>query len=303
MRNNIFGYIFILFIIVILGFAIYRGKIQNKKVDNNKDSTSQTSQEVEKGTEMTLAISDFDTINPIITNNRKVQDIDKIIYEPLVGVSEDFKLEYILASECAKVSNNTYVIKLRQGVKWSDGTKFTSDDVKFTIDRLKENQKSIYSNNVNSIKEVDIIDNYTLRIILSQDINNFIYYLNFPILSNSYYTGEDFWSTSKNIAPITTGEYKISDVTGNTIILEKNETWWNKEQKPTINKITINLYSTVAELYNGFKMGSVDFITTENSSYKEFIGTIGYDLEEVEGRNAVFLALNTRKWYIIRHKC
>ena len=29
MKNNIFGYVFVLFIIVIMGFAIYRVKIQN----------------------------------------------------------------------------------------------------------------------------------------------------------------------------------------------------------------------------------------------------------------------------------
>lgn len=294
MRNNIFGYIFILFIIVILGFAIYRVKIQEKDEKNEEQSQNQSVKDIQKGREMTLAISEFDTINPIITKNKKVQDIDKIIYEPLIGVTEDYKLEYILATECAEISNNTYVIKLRQGVKWSDGTKFTSDDVKYTIDRIKENGDSVYSQSIKWVEEVDIIDNYTLRVILSRNVNNFMYYLNFPILSNSYYAGEDFWNTSKNTAPITTGRYKISEVTSNTIILEQNETWWNKNEKPTINKITVNLYSTVAELYNSFKMGSIDFITTQNPSYQNYIGTIGYDLTEVEGRNVTFLALNTK---------
>lgn len=294
MRNNIFGYIFILFIVIILGFAIYRVKIQEKDNKGEEQINSKSIKEIQKGTEMTLAISEFDTINPIITNNKKVQDIDKTIYEPLIGITEDYKLENILATECAKISNNTYVIKLRQGVKWSDGTKFTSDDVKYTIDRLKENSKSVYSTSVKSIEEVDIIDNYTLRVILSKDVNNFLYYLNFPILSSSYYAEEDFWNTTKNTAPITTGRYKIAEVTSNTIILEKNDLWWNKNEKHTIEKITINLYSTVAELYNSFKMGSIDFITSENPSYQDYIGTIGYDVFDVEGRNAVFLALNTK---------
>lgn len=294
MRNNIFGYIFVLFIIGILGFAIYKVKVQNGDDEDFKGTSVTSSQEVQKGTEMTLAISEFDTINPIITNNRKVQDIDRIVYEPLIGITDDFKIEYILAVECANISANTYVIKLRQGVKWSDGTKFTSDDVKYTIDRLKENQNSVYSKNVSSIQEVDIIDNYTLRIILSQDIKNFEYYLNFPILSNSYYVGEDFWNTSKNTAPITTGRFKIFEVANNTITLEKNPMWWNKSEKSTIDKITINLYSTVAELYNAFKMGSIDIITTENPSYQAYIGTIGYDTTEIEGKEAIFLALNTK---------
>lgn len=297
MKNNFFGYVFIIFIIFIMGFAIYRVKIQ--KADKNEKegaSSSTITQEVEKGTEITLAISEFDTINPIITSNKKVQDIDQLIYEPLIRITEDYHLEYILASECAKNANNTYIIKLRQGVKWSDGSKFTSDDVKYTIDKLKEEQaSSVYKQNVEHIKEVDIIDNYTLRIILSQEMEHFEYYLNFPILSSSYYQDTDFWNTEKNESPTTTGQFKISEVTNNTIILEKNGNWWNTKNDTTIiNKITVNLYSTVAELYNAFKMGNIDLISTQNESYQDYIGTIGYDLTEVDGREFIFLALNTK---------
>lgn len=298
MKNNLFGYIFILFIIIILGFAIYKVKIQNAPQTDNNSSNATSKGEVEKGNEMTLGISNFDTINPIITSNKKVQDIDKLVYESLIDISSDFKKEYILATECAKISNTTYVVKLRQGVKWSDGNKFTSNDVKYTIDRLKENNNSAYKPNVEHIQEVDLIDNYTLRIILSQDISNFDYYLNFPILSSAYYGQDDFWNTEKNVSPTTTGRFKISEVTNNTIILEKNEKWWNKNGKSSIEKITINLYSTVAELYNAFKMGSIDLITTENPSYETYIGTIGYDLTEIEGREFVFLALNTKNIFL-----
>ena len=295
MRNNIFGYIFILFAVVIIGFAIYIVSSQNKNKNENGNSKTDTIQELEKGTEMTLAISEFDTINPIITTNKKVQDIDKLIYEPLIDITEDYKLRYVLASECAKSSEKTYILRLRQGVKWSDGTKFTSDDVQYTINRLNdENANSVYQKNVSFIDEVDVIDNYTLRIILSEDVKNFEYYLNFPILSSSYYKDTDFWNTEKNKAPTTTGRFKISEVTNNSIILEKNETWWNKEATSTIDKITINLYSTVAELYNAFKMGGIDLITTQNGSYQDYVGTIGYNVNEVEGREFIFLALNTR---------
>lgn len=299
MRNNIFGYIFILFAVVMAGFAIYKVSTQNENKNNAGYSESSTIQQLDKGTEITLAISELDTINPIITKNKKVQDIDKLIYEPLIDITEDYKLKYTLALECAKSSERTYIIRLRQGVKWSDGAKFTSDDVNFTINKLvEEGSNSVYNETVKNIQEVDIIDNYTLKIILFEDVKNFEYYLNFPILSNSYYEGEDFWNTEKNKAPTTTGRFKISEVTNNTIILEKNEVWWDKDTTSTIDKITINLYSTVAELYNAFKMGGIDFISTQNSSYQDYIGTIGYNVTEVEGREFVFLALNTKNGFL-----
>ena len=295
MRNNIFGYIFIVFIIFIMGFAFYKVKIENAEEKSNNTMSVSSTSDVKKGKEMTLSISNFDTINPIITKNKKVQDIDRLIFEPLVNITEDYKIEYCLATECAKISGNTYVIKLKSGVKWSDGQKFTSDDVKFTIDKLKENSNSVYSENVNKIQEVDIIDNYTLRIILEDDVKQFLYYLSFPILSSSYYSDVDFWNTEKNAMPTTTGRFKISEVNNNTIILTKNEKWWKKDEKIIIEKVTINLYSTVSEMYNAFKMGNIDLITTENSSYQNYVGTIGYDLSEIEGREFIFLALNTKR--------
>ena len=94
----------------------------------------------------------------------------------------------------------------------------------------------------------------TLRVILSQEVPFFEYYLNFPILSSNYYGEDDFWNTEKNNAPITTGRFKISETTDGGIVLVKNGNWWNiQNDNSIIEKITINIYSSIAELYNAFK--------------------------------------------------
>lgn len=295
MKHNIFGYLFFIFIIGIMGFAIYKvnSDNQNDETSNSESTTSVLS--TEKGTDLTLGISEFDTINPIITQNKKVQDITKLIYESLVNITEDGKVESCLAEEWETSDNVTYIIKLKSDIEWTDGTEFTSEDVKYTIDRLKETEDSVYAENVRQVTEVDIIDDSTLRIILSEAVPFYEYYLNFPILCSSYYGNDDFWDTDKNEAPITTGRFEISEVTDNTIVLTKNENWWNMDEDDSvIDTITINLYSSVAELYNAFKLGSIDLIATTNSSYTDYVGTIGYNTTEIEGRNFVFLAFNTQ---------
>ena len=294
MKHNVFGYLFVIFVILIMGFSIYKAKFDDKDNENNNKNTINVNN-AEKIGEITLAIANLDSINPIITNNKQVQNITKVVYDSLVNITADFKVQSALAKEWTTADGLSYVIKLRSGVKWSDGSNFTSNDVKFTIDRLKENTDSIYSENMSLVEEVDIIDDTTLRIILSEQVTKFEYYLNFPIMSSSYYSGVDFWDTEKNKAPITTGRYKISEVTGSTIILEKNESWWNiKNEYTFINKININLYSSLAELYNAFKLGNIDFISTNNNEYEKYIGTIGYNTTEIEGREFIFMALNTQ---------
>lgn len=297
MKSNWFKYVFIIFIVIILIFSIY--KIRKDEEENQQQQTS--SIEEEKIREIKLGIAEIDTINPILSNNKNVQDITKLIYEPLVDLTSDYKAEPCLAKEWAKQSDNSYLIKLRENVKWSDGQRFTAEDVRFTIDRLKEVQ-SIYSYNVQSVIGVDVVDDYTVRINLNGEVPFFEYYLTFPILSKEYYEGQDFSTTEKNKAPTGTGKYKITDVESSYINLEKNTLWWNKNNNLSIEKITVNLYSSIGELYNSFKIGNLDMIATSNNNLQEYIGTIGYSSKEIKGREHTFLALNTANYFISKQE-
>ena len=240
----------------------------------------------------------FDTINPILSNNKNVQDISKLIYDPLITLTSDFKAEGALAKEWAKQNDNSYIIKLKENVKWSDGQKFTAEDVRFTIDKLKE-LPSVYSSNVQYVISVDVVDDYTITINLEKEIPFFEYQLTFPILSKDYYESEDFANTEKNKAPVGTGKYKIAEAQSSYITLEKNESWWNKEVELTPEKIIINLYSSVGELYNSFKMGNIDLIATTNTNLQEYIGTIGYGSKELKGREHTFLAFNMKNALLV----
>lgn len=296
MKSNWFKYVFIIFIIVLLGFAVY--KIKKDEEQKKQEEFSTTNQE-SKITEIKLGIASLDTMNPIISNNKNVQDISKLIYEPLVNLTSDYKAEACLAKEWAKQSDNSYLIKLRENVRWTNGQSFTAEDVRFTIDRLKDTA-TIYSANVQNVVGVDIIDDYTIKINLDKEVPFFEYNLTFPILSKDYYEGEDFVNTSKNSSPVGTGKFKIADVQPSYIILEKNGSWWDKEKTFTLEKITINLYSSIGELYNSFKIGNIDLISTSNDNLQEYIGTIGYSTKEFKGRDHTFLACNLNNYFLSR---
>ena len=298
MKSNWIKYIFIIFIIFILIFAIF--KIKQEEAEK-KQQIEQISSQQEKNTELKLGIAGLDTINPILSNNKNVQDISKLIYEPLVTLTVDYKANACLAKEWAKQSDNSYLIKLRENVRWSDGQRFTSEDVRFTIDRLKE-ISSIYSYNVQHVTEVEMIDDYTVKINLDREIPFFEYQLTFPILSKDYYEAEDFTNTSKNNSPVGTGKYKITGVESSYIILEKNMSWWDKDKNLTIEKITVNLYSSIGELYNSFKIGNIDLISTTNDNLQEYIGTIGYGAKELKGREHTFLAFNMQNNFLAKQE-
>ena len=287
MRSNYFKYIFIIFAVLIMVFAIVKIKTdEQKKEAQVYETREETEEEI---TEIKLGVASFDSINPILSKNKNVQDISKIIFEPLMTLKSDYKIENCLAKECAKQNETTYIIKLRDDKKWSDGEKFTAEDVRFTIDRLKDSD-TIYSSNVQYVTTVEIVDNTTVRIILSQEVPFFEYNLTFPILSSKYYSDKEF---NADIVPVGTGMYKVSEVQDTALILTKNE--YNTEANNLkLNKITIATYSSVGELYNSFKIGNIDLISTQNSNLKEYIGTIGYLSKEMKGREHDFIAFNTQ---------
>ena len=293
MKNNIFKYIFFIFIIIVAIFIIYT--MNQKEEDKQQENTQWAVNQEEKVEQiLNLGISGFDTMNPVLSNNKYVQKISKIIYEPLLNINNNYKLEACIASEWAKTSETTYVIKLKENVKWSNGENCTAEDVLYTIDRLKEiTSSNIYIYNVQYIIQAEVIDKYTIKITLSKEIPFFEYNLNFPIMSKHYFGEDNFRDSVKSTLPIGTGKYKIETRQDSKIILTKNDSYWNKEDENSqIQKINISLYETVGEMYNDFKLGKLDLIDTTNVNIEQYIGTIGYNKAEDIGREYEYLAFN-----------
>lgn len=290
MKSNFVKYIFFIIVIIVMGFAIYK---INKGEDNVPEEVNKTNEieEDEQIKEITLGIAEYDTINPILSNNKYVQEISKIIYDSLLEIDEEYKIKNSLAKDWAKTSGTTYLIKLRDDVKWSDGQQLTIEDVIYTIDILKK-IPSIYAYNVQYITRVDKVDENTIQITIDHEIAFFEYNLIFPIMSKNYYQDEDFVNSTKNDMTIGTGKYKIVKNDAEGIILNKNENY--KGEELTLETINIDKYSNLGELYNAFKLGKVDIITTDNINISNHIGTIGYNIKEAPGRDFDFVAINTQ---------
>ncbi len=297
--------LFIIFVIVIIAFSaysIYNNEHKNENVEVEK--TGEIKPQIVN--ELRLGVAEFDTMNPILSTNRNVQEISRLAYEPLVTLNSDYKAEPCLAVEWSKMPNNTYLIKLREDVKWHDGTDFTSRDVKFTIDKIKSDEiYSIYEYNIMHVIGLDIIDGYTLTITLDADIPFFEYNLTFPILSEGYFSGEDFASTNKNRNPVGTGRFKVYAEDDGALTFSKFKDYWNIEENNDgygIETVHVYKYNTMGEVYNGFKIGNIDFITVNNPNVEEYIGSLGYGRKEYYGREFDFLALNTENNVLSREE-
>jgi len=289
LKKNTLKYIVISIILVTVYFVIYNIYTGNKKEESINQITEYS--EIKLYDNIRLAISEFDTINPLLSNNKNVQDISKLIFDSLLSFTEDFKLQKCLAEEWSRVGNTTYVIKLKTGVKWNDGSDFTAYDVLFTIDRLKE-ISSIYSHNLQYVIGAEVIDNNTIKLELDREVPFFEYNLIFPILSQEYYDGEDFINTIKNQTPLGTGPYYVETIADSVITLKLNKYYREPIEEYKIKQIDISLFSTIGEAYNAFKLGNIDLINTNVANIEDYIGTIGFAKKEYKARQFDFLALN-----------
>lgn len=290
MKANIIKYIFILFVIFIIGFAVYKIYNQEEAQGNNEQNNivEPTPQVL---TNIRLGVANFDNVNPIISQNRDVINLSTIIYEPLLKLSEDYKLELGLAKEWSKINETTYIVKLKEGLEWEDGSKITGRDVQFTLEKLKDG-KSIYSSNAKNISSVEIIDGLTVRINLIKEEPFFEYNLIFPIISSNQFANEKNFYKSR-IAPMSSGMYKVKAATSDSLELVKNDNWYDKDNSnPKIENIKVNFYTSMGDAYNSFKIGNIDMICTSNVKITDYIGTIGFTTKDYKGRELDFISLN-----------
>ena len=79
MKSNWIKYVFIVFIIIILVFAVL--KIRSDEEEKKQEEAYTASNQDDRVKEIKLGIASLDTMNPIISTNKNIQDISKLIFE------------------------------------------------------------------------------------------------------------------------------------------------------------------------------------------------------------------------------
>jgi glutathione transport system substrate-binding protein len=126
--------------------------------------------------DVTLAVAiALDTLDPYNTISTLNQAAGKAYYEGLFEFDKDLKIKNVLATGYTVSDDGlVYTIKLRQGVKFQDGTDFTAEAVKVNYDRVTnpDNHLSRYSQ-FSSVDKTEVVDPYTVRITLKRPFSPF----------------------------------------------------------------------------------------------------------------------------------
>ena len=164
-------------------------------------------------------------LNPHLAQGTKDYDAARLVLEPLASVGPDGKPVANLAAEIPTVENGgiskdlkTITWKLKPGVKWSDGTDFTADDVVFNYQYLSD--KETASTDAKTVAGIDsvVAKDPTTVVVTWKEPNPYPYQaftgaLGQIIQKKQFqdFLGAKAKDAPGNLKPIGTGPYVVSD--------------------------------------------------------------------------------------------
>lgn len=180
------------------------------------------------------------------------------VYESLMKYNyETGELDPCLATSWEYTDDTTIVFTIREGVKFSDGSDLTAEDVLFSFQKAMVETSQTYSKlSFIDIENSSVTDDYTVEFkFVEPTASGPIIMSTTSIFSKAYYesAGEDAMATK----PMGTGAYAITEwKSGYSISYEKNEHYWGTPV--SFDTMTVRFYSEPTTLMIDYETGALD---------------------------------------------
>ena len=177
------------------------------------------------------------------------------IFEGLTRIDHTGKVIPALAARWdISDEGKTYVFHLRTGAKFHDGTPFSAESVKYSLDRAR-GESSVNPQKIlfEAIESVDIVDPASVKVTLKHATGSFLFNLAWPAAVMVSSTSADKNKTD----PVGTGPFKFAGwVKGSAIELVRNENYWGTPAK--LDKVSFKVVSDPTAAYAGLLAGDID---------------------------------------------
>src|SRR5699024_9515 len=205
--------------------------------DGNNDAEAS---ETEEGGDLVIASSaDAVSLDPAGSNDVPSSNVAENIYESLVKQNMDMELEPSLATEWDAVEDDVWEFKLREDVKFHDGTDFNAEVVKSNIERvIDEEVGSPRAFLYEMVSDIEVVDDYTVRFVTEYPFAPLPAHVahsggamvSLDLIEEDYEAMENGEEPGSVITenPVGTGFFKFEEwQPGDYVRLVKNEDYWD----------------------------------------------------------------------------
>ena len=179
---------------------------------------------------------DPQTLDPHAANLLTSSRVTMNIYEPLVWRDKEWQPIPWLATSWTQTSDKVWRFKLREGVKFHDGSPFTADDVVFSVGRALAPTSQMRTA-IQGVESARRIDDHTVELVLSEPNAALLQHLtNFRIASRAWCVKnraekpQDYKNKEDSFAARNangTGAFMLREWSPDVkVVLAQNKDWW-----------------------------------------------------------------------------
>jgi peptide/nickel transport system substrate-binding protein len=203
------------------------------------------------------------TMDPHRSGSVVDRHIYQSLYDKLVDTDEHLRIVPMLATAwTVSPDGRTLTFKLRQGVKFHDGTPFNAEAVKYNFDRMLDPKfPSVRRSEIGPIQRVTALDPATVQIALEKPYSPLLYVLTDRAGMMISPAAGQKEGLNFSLHPVGTGPYRfVEQVPNDHVTLERLPEHWQKGQAFVDRMIFRVIVDDNARVAN-VKSGDVDIIS------------------------------------------
>lgn len=184
------------------------------------------------------------------------------LFDGLVDYDKNFKLVPRLAKSWEQSADGLSItFRLRDDVRWHDGKPFTSADIPYSLEILRQTN-ALAKTTFTNVASVETPDPHTAIFRLSAPAPVIWSYLHgglFRLIPRHLYEGTDIATNPRNSNPVGNGPYIFKEwVRGSHITLERNPDYWDKS-RPFADKLTFRFVPDEGAREAALETGEIDY--------------------------------------------
>ena len=203
------------------------------------------------------------TMDPHLSGSKVDRQVYHNIYEPLVVLDTNLGLKPGLAESWQQPDPKTLIMKLRRGVKFHDGTELNAEAARFNFNRMKTEPKSVRKGELASVDSVDVIDAYTIKLVLRRPDAALLATLTdrAGMMVSPKVAQERGAELERNAKGAGTGPFEFVEwIKDDHLVLKRNDNYWNTQGGPYLDRIRYRPIPDDTVKLQSLQSGEIDVI-------------------------------------------